>query len=77
MKEVRAWTIHASDTAPQAVGEIHTDFERGFIPAQTISLDAFIAFKDEPAAKDAGKMHAEGRKYLVKEGDVLNFLFNV
>ncbi|WP_298832162.1 redox-regulated ATPase YchF [uncultured Piscinibacter sp.] len=77
VKEVRAWTIHAGDTAPQAAGVIHTDFERGFIRAQTIAFDDFVAFKGEQGAKDAGKMRAEGKEYLVKDGDVMNFLFNV
>ncbi|MFT5532583.1 MAG: GTP-binding protein YchF [Burkholderiaceae bacterium] len=77
VKEVRAWTIHVGDTAPQAAGVIHTDFERGFIRAQTIAYDDFIAFKGEAGAKDAGKMRAEGKEYVVKDGDVLNFLFNV
>jgi len=77
VKEVRAWTIHQGDTAPQAAGVIHTDFERGFIRAQTIAFDDFIAFKGEQGAKDAGKMRAEGKEYVVKDGDVLNFLFNV
>ena len=76
-KEVRAWTIHIGDTAPQAAGVIHTDFERGFIRAQTIAYADFIAFKGEQGAKDAGKMRAEGKEYMVKDGDVLNFLFNV
>lgn len=77
VKEVRAWTIHVGDTAPQAAGVIHTDFERGFIRAQTIAFDDFIAFKGEQGAKDAGKMRAEGKEYVVKDGDVMNFLFNV
>ena len=77
VKEVRAWTIHIGDTAPQAAGVIHGDFERGFIRAQTIAFDDFIAFKGEQGAKDAGKMRAEGKEYVVKDGDVLNFLFNV
>ncbi|HWI10937.1 MAG TPA: redox-regulated ATPase YchF [Burkholderiaceae bacterium] len=77
VKEVRAWTIHVGDTAPQAAGVIHTDFERGFIRAQTIAFADFIAFKGEQGAKDAGKMRAEGKDYVVKDGDVLNFLFNV
>jgi len=76
-KEVRAWTIHVGDTAPQAAGVIHTDFERGFIRAQTIAYDDFIQFKGEQGAKDVGKMRAEGKEYVVKDGDVLNFLFNV
>ena len=77
VKEVRAWTIHVGDTAPQAAGVIHTDFERGFIRAQTIAFDDFIGFKGEQGAKDHGKMRAEGKEYVVKDGDVLNFLFNV
>ncbi len=76
-KETRAWTIRRGDTAPQAAGVIHTDFERGFIRAQTIAFDDFIAFKGEHGAKDAGKMRSEGKEYVVKDGDVLNFLFNV
>ena len=77
VKEVRAWTIHVGDTAPQAAGVIHGDFERGFIRAQTIAFDDFIQFKGEQGAKDAGKMRAEGKEYVVKDGDVMNFLFNV
>jgi len=77
VKEVRAWTIHIGDTAPQAAGVIHTDFERGFIRAQTIGYEDYIACKGEQGAKEAGKMRAEGKEYVVKDGDVLNFLFNV
>jgi GTP-binding protein YchF len=77
VKEVRAWTIHIGDTAPQAAAVIHTDFERGFIRAQTIAYDDFIKFGGEQGAKDAGKMRAEGKEYVVKDGDVLHFLFNV
>ena len=77
VKEVRAWTIHVGDTAPQAAGVIHGDFERGFIRAQTIAFEDFIQYKGEQGAKDAGKMRAEGKEYVVKDGDVLNFLFNV
>jgi len=77
VKEVRAWTIHKGDTAPQAAGVIHTDFEKGFIRAQTIAFDDFIQYKGEQGAKEAGKMRAEGKEYVVKDGDVLNFLFNV
>jgi ribosome-binding ATPase len=77
VKEVRAWTIHIGDTAPQAAGVIHTDFERGFIRAQTIAYEDYVAFKGEHGAKDAGKMRSEGKEYVVKDGDVLNFLFNV
>jgi ribosome-binding ATPase YchF (GTP1/OBG family) len=76
-KEVRAWTIKIGDTAPKAAGVIHTDFERGFIRAQTIAFDDYIQFKGENGAKEAGKMRAEGKEYVVKDGDVLNFLFNV
>lgn len=77
VKEVRAWTIHKGDTAPQAAGVIHTDFERGFIRAQTIAFDDFILFGGELGAKEAGKMRSEGKEYVVKDGDILNFLFNV
>jgi ribosome-binding ATPase YchF (GTP1/OBG family) len=77
VKEVRAWTIHIGDTAPQAAGVIHTDFERGFIRAQTIAYEDFIQFKGEQGSKEVGKMRAEGKEYIVKDGDVLNFLFNV
>jgi GTP-binding protein YchF len=77
VKEVRAWTIHVGDTAPQAAGVIHTDFERGFIRAQTIAYADFIAYKGEQGAKEAGKMRSEGKDYVVQDGDVLNFLFNV
>jgi GTP-binding protein YchF len=76
-KEVRAWTIHIGDTAPQAAGVIHTDFERGFIRAQTIAFNDFIQYKGETGAKEVGKMRAEGKDYVVKDGDVVNFLFNV
>ncbi len=77
VKEVRAWTIHDGDSAPQAAGVIHSDFERGFIRAQTIAFSDFIACKGEQGAKEAGKMRSEGKEYVVKDGDVLNFLFNV
>ena len=77
VKEVRAWTIHIGDTGPQAAGVIHTDFERGYIRAQTIAYDDFIHYRGEQGAKDAGKMRAEGKEYVVKDGDVLHFLFNV
>ena len=77
VKEVRAWTLHTGDTAPQAAGVIHTDFEKGFIRAQTIAFEDFIACKGEHGAKEAGKMRAEGKDYVVRDGDVLNFLFNV
>ncbi len=77
VKEVRAWTIHKGDTAPQAAGVIHTDFERGFIRAQTIGYEDYIANKGEKGAQEAGKMRAEGKDYVVQDGDVMNFLFNV
>ncbi|HEY9223096.1 MAG TPA: redox-regulated ATPase YchF [Variovorax sp.] len=76
VKEVRAWTIHIGDTGPQAAGVIHGDFEKGYIRAQTIAFDDFIAYKGEQGAKDAGKMRAEGKDYVVKDGDVMNFLFS-
>jgi len=76
VKEVRAWTIHVGDTGPQAAGVIHTDFEKGYIRAQTIAFDDYIAFKGEQGAKDAGKMRSEGKDYVVKDGDVMNFLFS-
>ena len=76
VKEVRAWTIRVGDTGPQAAGVIHTDFEKGYIRAQTIAFDDFIQFKGEQGAKDAGKMRAEGKEYVVKDGDVMNFLFS-
>ena len=77
VKEVRAWTIPVGATAPQAAGVIHSDFERGFIRAHTIAYDDFIRYKGEQGAKEAGKMRAEGKEYVVQDGDVLNFLFNV
>jgi ribosome-binding ATPase len=76
VKEVRAWTIHIGDTGPQAAGVIHGDFEKGYIRAQTIAFDDYIAFKGEQGAKDAGKMRSEGKEYVVKDGDVMNFLFS-
>ncbi|MCX8086294.1 MAG: redox-regulated ATPase YchF [Rhodocyclaceae bacterium] len=76
-KEVRAWTIRQGDTAPQAAGVIHSDFERGFIRAQTIAYEDFIAHGGEHGAKEAGKLRAEGKDYVVQDGDVMNFLFNV
>ncbi|MDQ3125498.1 MAG: redox-regulated ATPase YchF [Pseudomonadota bacterium] len=75
-KETRAWTIHIGDTAPQAAGVIHTDFEKGFIRAETIAYDDFVALKGEAGARAAGKLRAEGKPYVVKDGDVMNFLFN-
>jgi GTP-binding protein YchF len=76
-KEVRAWTIHRGDTAPQAAGVIHTDFEKGFIRAEVISYDDYLALKGEQGAKEAGKMRLEGKEYVVKDGDVMHFRFNV
>jgi ribosome-binding ATPase YchF (GTP1/OBG family) len=76
VKEVRAWTIRAGDTGPQAAGVIHTDFEKGYIRAQTIAFQDYIHYKGEQGAKDAGKMRAEGKDYVVKDGDVMNFLFS-
>jgi ribosome-binding ATPase len=77
VKEVRAWTISKGDTAPQAAAVIHTDFEKGFIRAEVISYDDFIACKGELGAKEAGKMRLEGKEYVVKDGDVMHFRFNV
>jgi len=76
-KEARAWTIEVGCTAPQAAGVIHNDFEKGFIRAETIAYDDFVAFKGEQGAKDAGKMRSEGKEYIVKDGDVMHFRFNV
>ena len=76
-KEVRAWTIHAGDTAPQAAGVIHTDFERGFIRAEVIAFADFLSSNGEQGAKEAGKMRLEGKDYVVREGDVVHFRFNV
>ena len=77
VKEVRAWTIHKGDTAPQAAGVIHTDFEKGFIRAEVISYDDFVTYNGEQGAKEAGKMRLEGKEYVVKDGDVMHFRFNV
>jgi len=76
-KEARAWTTHIGALAPQAAGEIHTDFEKGFIRAEVISYDDFVACKGEQGAKEAGKMRLEGKEYVVREGDVMHFRFNV
>ena len=75
-KEARAWTINKDTKAPAAAGVIHGDFERGFIRAETISYDDYIKFEGEAGAKDAGKMRVEGKAYVVKDGDVMHFLFN-
>ena len=77
VKEVRAWTVKAGSTAPQAAGVIHTDFERGFIRAEVIGYDDFMACKGEAGAKEAGKLRLEGKEYIVREGDVMHFRFNV
>ncbi len=77
VKEVRAWTIHRGDTAPKAAAVIHNDFEKGFIRAETISYEDFIAFGGEARAKEAGKMRLEGKDYIVQDGDVMHFRFNV
>jgi len=76
-KEVRAWTVKAGATAPQAAGVIHTDFEKGFIRAETIGYDDFVKYKGEAGARDAGRLRLEGKEYRVQEGDVLHFRFNV
>jgi len=76
-KEVRAWTIHKGDTAPQAAGVIHTDFERGFIRAEVIALDDYVTYKGEQGSKVAGRMRLEGKEYIVRDGDVVHFRFNV
>jgi hypothetical protein len=77
VKEVRAWTIHKGETAPQAAGAIHTDFEKGFIRAEVISFADFVALKGEQGAKEVGKMRLEGKDYVVRDGDVMHFRFNV
>lgn len=77
VKEVRAWTIEEGMKAPQAAGVIHTDFEKGFIRAEVIGYDDYIALRSEAAAKEAGKLHIEGKEYIVKDGDVMHFRFNV
>ncbi len=77
VKEVRAWTINIGDTAPIAAGKIHGDFEKGFIRAETVAFNDFIEFGGEKGAKDAGKLRSEGKEYVVKDGDVIHFLFNV
>jgi GTP-binding protein YchF len=76
-KEVRAWTVRAGSTAPQAAGVIHTDFERGFIRAEVIAFEDFLAGRGEAGAKEAGKLRLEGKEYIVHEGDVMHFRFNV
>ena len=76
-KEVRAWTINIGDTAPAAAGKIHGDFEKGFIRAETVAFKDFLEFGGEKGAKDAGKLRSEGKEYVVKDGDIIHFLFNV
>ena len=76
-KEARAWTIHKGDTAPEAAGVIHTDFEKGFIRAETIAYDDYVRLNGEVGAREAGKMRSEGKEYVVQDGDVMNFRFNV
>jgi ribosome-binding ATPase YchF (GTP1/OBG family) len=77
VKEVRAWTVRVGATAPQAAAVIHTDFEKGFIRAEVVAYDDFIQFKGEAGAKEAGKWRLEGKEYIVKDGDVMHFRFNV
>jgi ribosome-binding ATPase YchF (GTP1/OBG family) len=77
VQEVRAWTFHKGWKAPQCAGVIHTDFEKGFIKAEVISFDDYVNFKSEAACRDAGKLRIEGKEYLVKDGDVMHFRFNV
>ncbi|MBT8318090.1 MAG: redox-regulated ATPase YchF [Lutibacter sp.] len=77
VKEVRAWTINIGDSAPQAAGVIHTDFEKGFIRAEVIAYDDFVSYGSEAKVKEAGKMRVEGKEYIVKDGDVMHFRFNV
>ena len=77
VKEVRAWTIHKGDTAPKAAGVIHTDFEKGFIRAEVINYEDFITYDGDQGSKEAGKMRLEGKEYVVRDGDVMNFRFNV
>ena len=76
-KEVRAWTIPKMATAPQAAGVIHTDFEKGFIKAEVINYNDYVNYKTETKVKEAGKMRVEGKDYIVKNGDIIHFLFNV
>ena len=77
VKEVRAWQVKVGATAPQAAAVIHTDFERGFIRAETIAYDDLIKYRGESGAKEAGRLRLEGKEYIVKEGDILHFRFNV
>ena len=77
VKEVRAWTINAGSTAPQAAGVIHTDFEKGFIRAEVIKYDTYVEYGSEQKVKEAGKLKVEGKEYIVQDGDIMHFLFNV
>ena len=77
VKEVRAWTITTGMSAPQAAGVIHTDFERGFIRAEVIAYDDFVKYGSEAACRDNGKLRVEGKEYIVADGDVMHFRFNV
>ncbi|EQD42171.1 protein containing DUF933, partial [mine drainage metagenome] len=77
VKEVRAWTVRKGATAPQAAAVIHTDFEKGFIRAETIGFADFIKYRGEAGAREAGRLRLEGKDYIVQEGDVLHFRFNV
>jgi ribosome-binding ATPase YchF (GTP1/OBG family) len=77
VQEVRAWTIEKGFTAPQAAGVIHTDFEKGFIRAEVIKYDDFVQYGSESAVKDAGKLAVEGKTYIVEDGDIMHFRFNV
>ena len=77
VKEVRAWTIEVGDTAPQAAGVIHSDFEKGFIRAEVIAYNDFVEYGSEAKVKEAGKLRVEGKEYIVKDGDVMHFRFNV
>jgi hypothetical protein len=77
VKEVRAWTIHRGDKAPQAAGVIHTDFEKGFIRAEVISYNDYVQYGSESAAREVGRLRVEGKEYVVNDGDVMHFRFNV
>ena len=76
-KETRAWQVKLGATAPEAAGEIHTDFQKGFIKAETIAYEDYIKYGNEEAIKQAGKMRTEGKDYIVQDGDIFNFKFNV
>ena len=76
-KEARAWTVHAGAKAPEAAGEIHSDMQRGFIRAETIAFEDYLSCNGEAGAREAGKLRQEGKEYLVKDGDVMHFKFNV